>query len=191
LLEFLPALGQREAIAFGDGVTLPVRIKFDELPRTALPRSSTARFSEKWQKSVGDEGFLDQIVDRWRATHIGAGPDLNLAMFTEALDISNGSGAEADLLPRQGTAAFEESASRVAGDPGTARGALQQNRPGVMERRPDGPPRRETGTGTASRAPTSAARETVAAPTGNAAEQSSSALRSLREKLMQRSNPTR
>ena len=39
LLEFLPALGQREAIAFGDGVALPVRIKFDELPKNCLPRS--------------------------------------------------------------------------------------------------------------------------------------------------------
>ena len=55
LLEFLSALGQREAIAFGDGVTLPVRIKFDELPKHCMPRSSTARFTEKWQKSVGDE----------------------------------------------------------------------------------------------------------------------------------------
>jgi uncharacterized protein len=66
LLEFLTALGQREAIAFGDGVTLPVRIKFDELPKHCLPRSSTARFSEKWQKSIGDEGFLETVVDRWR-----------------------------------------------------------------------------------------------------------------------------
>ena len=66
LLEFLSALGQREAIAFGDGVTLPVRIKFDELPKHCMPRSSTARFTEKWQKSVGDEGFLEAIVDRWR-----------------------------------------------------------------------------------------------------------------------------
>lgn len=73
LLEFLSALGQREAIAFGDGVSLPVRIKFDELPRSALPRSSTARFSEKWQRSVGDEGFLDYIVERWRTS--GAGPE--------------------------------------------------------------------------------------------------------------------
>jgi DNA helicase HerA-like ATPase len=68
LLEFLSALGQREAIAFGDGVSLPVRIRFDELPKEALPRSSTARFSERWQKSVGDEGFLDQIVEKWRAS---------------------------------------------------------------------------------------------------------------------------
>ena len=46
---FCPALGQREAIAFGDGVALPVRIKFDELPAHCLPRSSTARFTENWQ----------------------------------------------------------------------------------------------------------------------------------------------
>ena len=38
LLEFLTALGQREAIAFGDGVTLPVRIKFDELPKHCMPQ---------------------------------------------------------------------------------------------------------------------------------------------------------
>jgi hypothetical protein len=67
LLEFLSALGQREAIAFGDGVTLPVRIRFDELPAHALPRSSTARFSEKWQKPIGDLAFLEAIVERWRA----------------------------------------------------------------------------------------------------------------------------
>ncbi len=73
LLEFLPTLGQREAIAFGDGVPLPVRIRFDELPKKHLPRSSTARFSEKWQVSVGDEGFLDAVVERWRASGMGAG----------------------------------------------------------------------------------------------------------------------
>ena len=50
LLEFLPSLGQREALAFGDGVALPVRIKFDELPANCLPRSTTARFTEHWQK---------------------------------------------------------------------------------------------------------------------------------------------
>src|SRR6202008_1600486 len=55
-----------EGIAFGDSVTLPVCIKFDELPKHCLPRSSTACFPEKWQKSVGDAGFLEGIVDRWR-----------------------------------------------------------------------------------------------------------------------------
>jgi uncharacterized protein len=68
LLEFLPALGSREAIAFGDGMTLPVRIKFDELPKNALPRSSTARFSEKWNMDIGDDAFLQTVVERWRAS---------------------------------------------------------------------------------------------------------------------------
>ena len=97
LLEFLPALGQREAIAFGDGVALPVRIKFDELPKSALPRSSTARFSEKWQKPVGDENFLEQVVERWRAAGSGAGtdPSMQMAMFAEAMGLSGAT--EADI----------------------------------------------------------------------------------------------
>lgn len=98
LLEFLPSLGQREAIAFGDGMSLPVRIKFDELPKNCLPRSSTARFSEKWQKSLGDEGFLEQVVDRWRASGIGTGGDMSqqLAMMADAMGIS-GHESEPDI----------------------------------------------------------------------------------------------
>jgi len=76
LLEFLPSLGQREALAFGDGVALPVRIKFDALPAHCLPRSTTARFTEHWQKSVGDDGFLEQVVERWRTSDMAAGIDL-------------------------------------------------------------------------------------------------------------------
>ena len=103
LLEFLPSLGQREAIAFGDGMSLPVRIKFDELPKNCLPRSSTARFSEKWQKSMGDEGFLEQVVDRWRASGIGSGGDMSqqLAMMADAMGISGSEEQEADPTPIQ------------------------------------------------------------------------------------------
>ena len=72
LLEFLGALGQREALAFGDGIALPVRIKFDELPADARPRSSTANFSEHWQCSVGDKVFLEQIVEKWRSSAVSA-----------------------------------------------------------------------------------------------------------------------
>jgi DNA helicase HerA-like ATPase len=97
LLEFLTALGQREAIAFGDGVTLPVRIKFDDLPRHCLPRSSTARFTEKWQKSVGDEGFLEAIVDRWRNSSSTSAADAahQVTLFAEAMSLHNGSAPEA------------------------------------------------------------------------------------------------
>lgn len=86
LLEFLPALGAREAIAFGDGVTLPVRIKFNELPQHALPRSSTAKFSESWQVSTGDERLLEMIVERWRASGHGLDVDLEPNYAQEDLD---------------------------------------------------------------------------------------------------------
>jgi DNA helicase HerA-like ATPase len=89
LLEFLSALGQREAIAFGDGVTLPVRIRFDDLPKHCMPRSSTAPFTERWQKSVGDDGFLESIVDRWRSSSVASAADTAQAMtmFAEAVDL--------------------------------------------------------------------------------------------------------
>uniref|UniRef100_UPI0025D3A7C3 helicase HerA domain-containing protein n=1 Tax=uncultured Hyphomicrobium sp. TaxID=194373 RepID=UPI0025D3A7C3 len=87
LIEFLPALGAREAIAFGDGVSIPVRIKFDELPTNVLPRSTTARFSEKWQESLGDEGFLDAVVERWRAAGVCGQLDngVQAQMFADAV----------------------------------------------------------------------------------------------------------
>ena len=86
MLEFLPALGQREALAFGDGVALPVRIKFDELPSNCLPRSTTAHFTEHWQRSVGDEGFLEQVVEKWRSSDISAvilDPNQQAAMLAD------------------------------------------------------------------------------------------------------------
>ena len=66
LLEFLPALGQREALSFGEGIPLPVRILFDELPPEAMPKSSTAKFTERWQNPDLDETFLNSVVERWR-----------------------------------------------------------------------------------------------------------------------------
>ena len=89
LLDFLPALGQREAIAFGEGVALPVRIRFDELSEDNMPRSSTAQFSERWQSSDGDEEFLEMVVDRWRNS--GADPDdssSDAQFLAEAMEIS-------------------------------------------------------------------------------------------------------
>ena len=66
LLEFMPTMGTGEAVTFGEGVSLPTRIKFDLLPRHALPKSSTASFTRNWSIDVPDEGFLEAIVARWR-----------------------------------------------------------------------------------------------------------------------------
>src|SRR5919202_2886921 len=39
LLGFLPSLGTREVFAFGEGVALPTRLHFKELPAHLVPRS--------------------------------------------------------------------------------------------------------------------------------------------------------
>jgi DNA helicase HerA-like ATPase len=124
LLEFLPSLGEREAIAFGDGMALPVRIKFDELPRHALPRSSTARFSEKWQRSLGDEGFLDQVVVRWRASAIPAateGTHNNLSMMAEALGIREPAAVEEAVRETLAARAIPEPTAETRVPPPTER----------------------------------------------------------------------
>ncbi len=115
LLEFLPALGQRESLAFGDGVALPVRITFDELPQSALPRSTTARFTEHWQRSVGDEGFLEQVVEKWRSSDIGAGSDLQVAMLAEGMAIDTAGAA--DEPPPAPEPSRQEEAPRPAAQP--------------------------------------------------------------------------
>jgi hypothetical protein len=66
LLEFMPTMGMGEAITFGEGVALPTRITFDLLPSEALPKSSTASFTQNWMNDIQDDGFLAEVVNCWR-----------------------------------------------------------------------------------------------------------------------------
>ena len=67
LLEFMPTMGTGEAVTFGEGVALPTRIKFDMLPADSWPKSNTASFTKNWAKDLPDDGYLHDIVTRWRA----------------------------------------------------------------------------------------------------------------------------
>ncbi len=67
LLSCLPSLGMGEAVAVGEGVPLPTRIRFDALPRDVVPRSLTASFSDGWSVEMDETGFIDRIVEQWRA----------------------------------------------------------------------------------------------------------------------------
>lgn len=68
LLDFLPLLGNGEAVVIGDAVSMPVRIRFGRLPEEQRPQSMTARFSEAWRGRSVDEDFVGEVVERWR-TH--------------------------------------------------------------------------------------------------------------------------
>ena len=140
LLEFLPALGQREAIAFGDGVTLPVRIRFDELAKHNLPRSSTAQFSEKWQNSVGDEDFLDKLVERWRSTGISeddVSEDQN-STLAESIGSQNGDALSPAVAPPSGSLAHDTPAGAMRRSPAGAPGAPAATQAAQRSRRTGG-----------------------------------------------------
>jgi hypothetical protein len=65
-LATLSSLGTQEAIVCGDGVPLPMRIRFDDLPRARRPRSEGADFAKAWQTDSADAAFRDEGVRRWR-----------------------------------------------------------------------------------------------------------------------------
>jgi hypothetical protein len=68
LMSFLPALRNGEAIAVGEGVSMPMRICFAPLPPEQLPTSASASFSEAWAKGrdTGGRTKIERTVERWR-----------------------------------------------------------------------------------------------------------------------------
>jgi DNA helicase HerA-like ATPase len=66
LLSFVPSLGTREVLAFGEGVALPTRLRFKELSQAQLPRSE-ATIATVAQSSAGhDLNFVGSVLTRWR-----------------------------------------------------------------------------------------------------------------------------
>ena len=66
ILDYLPLLADREAIVLGRGAPMPMRIKFDELPASALPGKSQDEFTRRWATPNMDRAQLEATVARWR-----------------------------------------------------------------------------------------------------------------------------
>jgi hypothetical protein len=65
-LGFVPSLGTREAFAFGEGVALPTRLRFRDLPAEYLPKSdAVSNASADFGRRVGED-FIATVIDRWR-----------------------------------------------------------------------------------------------------------------------------
>ncbi|RKF21091.1 DUF87 domain-containing protein [Altericroceibacterium spongiae] len=66
-LDSIAALRNRECIICGEGVTVPVRVSFDELEESRRPASDDPSFSKAWRDMAIDPAMLDRIVQRWRS----------------------------------------------------------------------------------------------------------------------------
>lgn len=70
LLRFVPSLGTREVLAFGEGVALPARMIFDSLPEHVVPSSEAVRNAHVATDDAAPEKFVEQVVTRWRGAHL-------------------------------------------------------------------------------------------------------------------------
>ena len=66
-LDSIPALRNRECIICGEGVSIPIRVAFDDLEEIKRPASADPSFSELWNGSGGEEEMVQRTVQRWRA----------------------------------------------------------------------------------------------------------------------------
>ena len=66
LLSFVPSLGTREVLAFGEGVALPTRLRFKEVPAHQLPRSESAISTVPSVAAGHDMHFVGAVLERWR-----------------------------------------------------------------------------------------------------------------------------
>jgi hypothetical protein len=66
LLDFLPSLGNGEAIIAGEAVTVPQRVRLQQLEPGRKPRSATAVFSDAWKTDIADTAGVAEVIERWR-----------------------------------------------------------------------------------------------------------------------------
>jgi hypothetical protein len=76
LLTFVPTLGTREVFAFGQGVAVPTRLKFSDLPESQIPRSEALRHSLGPIRRDVTSGFIENVIERWRGASMSHKPQV-------------------------------------------------------------------------------------------------------------------
>ena len=74
LLAFVPSLGTREVVGFGEGVPLPARMTFKSLPSYLLPKSEAVGSSASSGEAAAGKEFVRSVVERWRGAALSAKP---------------------------------------------------------------------------------------------------------------------
>jgi uncharacterized protein len=65
-LDAIPALRNRECIACGEGVAIPIRVRFDDLEPEKRPASADPSFARLWRETGDEAGIIQRTIKRWR-----------------------------------------------------------------------------------------------------------------------------
>jgi hypothetical protein len=65
-LDAIPALRNRECIVCGEGVAIPIRVRFDDLEPEKRPASSDPSFARLWCETGDEAGIIQRTIKRWR-----------------------------------------------------------------------------------------------------------------------------
>jgi hypothetical protein len=65
-LDAIPALRNRECIVCGEGVAIPIRVRFDDLEPEKRPASSDPSFARLWRETGDESGIIQRTIKRWR-----------------------------------------------------------------------------------------------------------------------------
>jgi uncharacterized protein len=87
LLAFVPSLGTREVFAFGEGVALPTRLHFKELPAQFIPRGEALKHGPLEAGDGIDEDFIASVVERWRGATMSQKLKLDERISDDADDL--------------------------------------------------------------------------------------------------------
>jgi DNA helicase HerA-like ATPase len=133
LLAFVPSLGTREVFAFGEGVALPTRLKFKELPEHLVPKSEAVS-SARMDSELGfDRDFIATVVERWRGATMSTKLKLDeRAQDFEALGLDEFAPLQAS--PGLDPDRFELLKKSSRADPGVAPGREGMGRPGAWRK---------------------------------------------------------
>jgi uncharacterized protein len=71
LVNLVPSLGTREVLAFGEGVALPARMIFGQLPPNLIPSSDAVRNTHADSTLAAPQKLVDAVIARWRGAATG------------------------------------------------------------------------------------------------------------------------
>ena len=94
LLTFVPSLGTGEVIAFGEGVPMPVRMKFAALPPERQPRNDMSGRASDHGDAIAGAAFVGAVVERWRGATMSKASGLDSADQSASPRLAREPGAE-------------------------------------------------------------------------------------------------